>query len=94
MIEAIKNFLFVQLEPYELEKRFRSGRLSQDRTQIIIVMILTLVIIAGFLGLEISSLQTNADYFLSIPIRIVALTVSFVAVVAEMYSPSCPSGHE
>lgn len=88
MIEAIKNFLFVQLEPYELEKRFRSGRLSQDRTQIIIVMILTMVIIAGFLGLEISSLQTDADYFLSIPSRIVALTVSFVALWIIHRQPS------
>ena len=80
VLRAIKNFFVVSLKPNEMEERFRIETLSHDKTQITIVMIVTLCIVLGFLVLDISIWQSKDVHPSWIPGRIVALTVSFIAI--------------
>jgi len=80
MFEVIKNLFSVELKPKELEERFRLESFPRDKTQITIVMIFTLIIILGFLGLEISLLKYREVYPSWIPSRIVASIASVVAI--------------
>ena len=80
MLEAIKELFIVELKPNELEESFRIESLSRDKTQTTIVMILTLIIIVGFLRLDISLFQYKEVYPPWIPSRIVASSVSLIAI--------------
>ena len=80
MVEAIKNFIFVQLKPKELEKSFRIESFKRDKTLTIIVMIITLILIIMFVGLDISLLPENIIHPLWIPSRIVASIASIIGV--------------
>ena len=75
MLEAIKDFFIVELKPKELEERFRIEALPHDKTQITIVMILTLSIVLGFLGLEYN--EAHLYWILS---RIVASIATLIAI--------------
>ena len=80
ILVAIKNLFSVELKPKELEERFRIDCFPRDKTQITIVMIFTLIIILGFLGLDISILQYSEVYSSWILSRIVASVVSLIAI--------------
>ena len=80
MFEAIKNLFSVELKPKDLEERFRIDCFPRDKTQITIVMIFTLIIILGFLGLDISYFQFKEARFYWILNRIVASVVSLIAI--------------
>ena len=78
--ESIRDILIVDLKPKDLEERFRISSFPRDKTQTIIVMICTLIIVIGFLGLEISSFQYKEIHPSSIPSRIVASITTLIAI--------------
>lgn len=71
----------MRLKPSELEERFRIESLARDKTQITIVMIFTLIIVVGFLGLDVSLLQNNIVYPFLIASRIITVIASLIAIV-------------
>ena len=80
VLRAIKNLFVVSLKPNELEERFRIETLSHDKTQITIVMIVTLSIVLGFLVLDITLFQYKEVNPSWIPSRIFASVVSLIAI--------------
>jgi len=80
MVETIKNLFSVELKPKESEERFRIDSFPRDKTQITNVMIFTLIIILGFLGLDISLLKYREVYPPWVYSRIVASVVSLIAI--------------
>jgi len=78
--ETIRDILIVDLKPKEFEERFRIESLPEDKTQITIVMVITLITVLGFLGLDISYFQHNEVHFYWIPSRIVAIISSLIAI--------------
>lgn len=80
MIEAIKDFIFVELKQRELEERFRIESLSRDKNQTTAGMIIVLVTIVGFLGLDASLSQNDIIYPFWIPNRIIAAIVSLISI--------------
>jgi len=80
MIEAIKDFIFVQLKPNELEESFRTESFKRDKTQTITVMAITLILILMFIGLDISLWQENKIHPLWIPSRIIASLASLIGI--------------
>jgi len=80
MVEAIKDIIFVRLKPIELEDSFRIESLPRDKTQITIVMIIVLITVVGFLGLDASLLQDDIVHPFWIPIRMIAAIASLIAV--------------
>jgi len=89
--ETIRDILVVDLKPKNLEERFRIESLPDDKTQIIIVMILTLSIVLGFLRLDISYFQYNEVHLYWVPSRILASISSLIAIglVHHQSSPKC-----
>ena len=47
------RFVTTRLEPAELEERFRMETLARDKTQMIGVLVLVSVIVAGFIALDL-----------------------------------------
>ena len=80
VLRAIKNFFVVSLKPNEMEERFRIETLSHDKTQLTIVMILSLITVFGFLGLDISFFQHIEVHPYWIPSRLVASIASLIAI--------------
>jgi len=80
MIEAIKDFIFVQLKPNELEESFRLESFKRDKTQTIIVLAITLILILMFIGLDISLWQENKIHPLWIPSRTVASIALLIGI--------------
>ncbi len=80
VLRAIKDLFVVSLKPNKLEERFRIETLSHDKTQITIVMIVTLSIVLGFLVLDITLLQYKEVNPSWIPSRIFASVVSLIAI--------------
>ena len=80
IFEIIQDLFSITLRPKDLEERYRIGSLPDDKTQTTIVMILTLSIVLGFLGLDISYFQYNEVHLYWIPSRIVASTASLIAI--------------
>ena len=77
---AIKDLFTVDLKPKGLEERFRIEMLPNDTNQILIVMSITLVIVLGFLVLDIFLLQHTEIYLFSILSRSAASTASVIAI--------------
>jgi len=78
--EIIKDLFSINLKPKDLEEHFQIESLSDDKTQITIVMILTLIIILGFLGLELTFYQYKEVHPYWIPSRILASISSLIAI--------------
>jgi len=88
IFETIRDIFIVDLKPKNLEECFRIDSFPRDKTQITIVMIFTLIIILGFLGLDISILQYREVYPCWILSRIVASVVSLIAIRIVRYQTS------
>ncbi len=80
IFEIIQDLFSITLKPKDLEERYRIGSLPDDKTQVTIVMILTLSIVLGFLGLDISYYKYNEVHLYWIPSRIVASIASLIAI--------------
>jgi diguanylate cyclase (GGDEF)-like protein len=70
----------VELKPKELEERFRIKTLPNDTNQIVIVISISLLIVLGFLGLEIFLLPYKEVHPFWVPSRIVASIASLIAI--------------
>jgi len=81
IFEVIKDLLSLNLKPNEQEEQFRIESIPGDKTQITVVMILTLGTILLFLGLDISYFHYNEVHLYWIPSRIVASISSLIAIV-------------
>ncbi len=76
----MKGLLTYQLKPEELELRFRTGRLSQDKIQVMIIVVLTALIDVGFIALDYQLFQSGFILHTSITSRLVIVITSFLVV--------------
>jgi diguanylate cyclase (GGDEF)-like protein len=74
------DFLFVRLTPDDLEKRFRHEHLSRDKTQITIVMAITLFLLLGFIAMDLHWIQQDNALTIAIVSRCVTSVASLVAI--------------
>jgi hypothetical protein len=74
------DFFFVRLKPDELEEDFRLQTIARDKTQIIIVMAITLMLIVGFIALDRRFIHDDSALRISIMSRCVASVASLVAI--------------
>ncbi len=79
MVEAIKDFIFVQLKPKKLEESYRSESFIRNKKLTIIVMVITLILIIMFIGLDISLFRENKIHPLWIPSRVIASIASLIS---------------
>jgi diguanylate cyclase (GGDEF)-like protein len=74
------DFLFVRLTPDDLEERFRHEHLSRDKTQITIVMAITLFLLLGFIAMDLHWIQQDNALTITIVSRCVTSVASLVAI--------------
>jgi hypothetical protein len=77
---SMYNTVSIRLEPDELEERFRLEMLARDKTQTIVVIGLVLVIIIGFIALDLRLLQRDIALHISIASRCAVVIVSLLAM--------------
>lgn len=75
----VNKFIFPRLEP-ELEDRFRMETLAQDKRQLRVVLVLSLVITIGFIALDLCLRQNGDTLQISTAIRCLAAVVSLWAL--------------
>jgi hypothetical protein len=77
---VMSNAFSIRLEPEDLEERFRLDALERDRTQAVVVLALVVVIITGFIALDLRLLQSSVALQIATASRCVAAIVALVAI--------------
>ena len=77
----MSNAFSIRLEPEDLEERFRLDALERDRTQAVVVLALVVVIITGFIALDLRLLQSSVALQIATASRCVAAIVALVASI-------------
>jgi diguanylate cyclase (GGDEF)-like protein len=81
------DIFFVRLTPDDLEERFRKETLSRDKTQITIVLVITLFLILGFIAMDLNWIQNDNALRITIVSRCVAAVISLGAIwVVQRFS--------
>lgn len=76
---SVRRFISPQLEP-ELEERFRMKTLARDKKQVMVTIVLSLVVISGFIALDLRLFQDGNALQISTASRCVAIIVSLWAL--------------
>ena len=71
----MNNFFYTQLEPPELERRFRIKTLARDKTQVLAIIALTLIIVAGFIALDLRLLRSGPVLLIRYTFRVAGITI-------------------
>ncbi len=79
MAKKIKEFLKYQLEPGDLEHRYRVEKLANDKVQAIAIIALGFFVIIGFIFLDYHVLQKGISLYASITSRCAAVIISLLA---------------
>jgi diguanylate cyclase (GGDEF)-like protein len=75
----VMDSFFVRLKPEELEERFRGETLARDKTQIVVVLVVTLGLLVGFIALDLQ-LYNNYDLRITIVSRSITAVASLAAI--------------
>lgn len=74
------SFFSIKLSPDDLEERFRLENLSRDKSQITIVILITLALVLGFIAMDFRWMQKGSALTITIICRCVTAAVSLGAI--------------
>jgi hypothetical protein len=79
MVKKIKEFLKYQLDPEDLEQRYREGKLANDKGLAITIIAFMLFILTVFVFVDLHFLDKGFSLYASVTSRCVTLVISLLA---------------